>query len=175
MSKDFLGSLKYLTKGESVESLADLKMNILALGLHPMRLKIYKLQAISHRRLQSFKSYNKITFWHWQAIFDGAYRWYALPFSFSEKVEGCIFSKVSRVIHQPVRKPMELFLLLTGVETLCDNVTTPDNGSVVVSGYSESSTATFSCDEGYSLNGSEILHCGSDGQWSQDEPTCEGQ
>ena len=44
-----------------------------------------------------------------------------------------------------------------------------------MSGYSESSTATFSCDEGYSLNGSEILHCGSDGQWSQDQPTCEGR
>ena len=90
--------------------------------------------------------------------------------------EVCILSEIERVTSLTVNKPKyPPPPPIPGTEALCDNITTPDNGSVVVSGYSESSTATFSCDEGYSLNGSEILHCGSDGQWSQDEPTCEGR
>ena len=100
---------------------------------------------------------------------------------FSESMLFC--NEVFLEENTSLRRGVEIFikervcgvLFLLGAETLCDNITTPDNGSVVVSGYSESSTATFSCDEGYSLNGSEILHCGSDGQWSQDEPTCEGK
>jgi len=55
----------------------------------------------------------------------------------------------------------------------CGGVTKPVFGQVsVVSQTSYGHNATFSCNTGYSLQGSEIRACGSNGQWSGTQPTC---
>ncbi len=37
------------------------------------------------------------------------------------------------------------------------------------------SIATFTCDTGYTLNGSSFSECRADGVWSPAEPTCNGK
>ena len=46
------------------------------------------------------------------------------------------------------------------------------HGNVVVSGLTVGSTATYSCNEGYNLNGVEERVCQSDGEWSDIAPVC---
>ena len=42
----------------------------------------------------------------------------------------------------------------------------------MVSGLTVGSTATYSCNEGYNLNGVEERVCQSDGEWSDIAPVC---
>ena len=56
----------------------------------------------------------------------------------------------------------------------CPTLPLPTNGQV---SYSQSAlepntTASFSCQLGYNLDGFEVLTCGEDGQWDNPEPTC---
>ena len=48
----------------------------------------------------------------------------------------------------------------------------PVNGKVMVSGNSDGDNATYSCDPGYELDGTETVICQSDGQWSDLPPVC---
>ena len=56
---------------------------------------------------------------------------------------------------------------------MCSSLTNPANGQVVVSGLTPGSTATYSCDEGFALNGTQNRTCQSDGTWSDVAPTCD--
>ncbi len=57
----------------------------------------------------------------------------------------------------------------------CDVLTDPANGQVnISSGTIFGSTATYSCNNGYTLSGSVSRTCGASGFWSGSEPTCEG-
>jgi hypothetical protein len=60
-------------------------------------------------------------------------------------------------------------------DVTCPPLTPPTNG-LISGGEGEQpvgSTASYSCDEGYSLEGSQQRTCRSDGLWSGMEPTCE--
>ena len=57
----------------------------------------------------------------------------------------------------------------------CGILQNPSNGYIELSGTEEGSTATYHCNEGYELEGNQIRECGSDGMWSGEEPTCEGE
>ena len=48
------------------------------------------------------------------------------------------------------------------------------DGSVSLSGTTVGSIATYFCDAGFSLSGSDVRTCQNDGQWSGTEPTCDG-
>ena len=49
-----------------------------------------------------------------------------------------------------------------------------DSGAVVLSGQTVGSSATYTCDEGFVLDGNETRICQSNGMWSLTEPTCRG-
>ena len=63
------------------------------------------------------------------------------------------------------------FLLLVVVP--CRALPDPLNGTVMWDGLTPGSVATYSCDEGFELNGVRTRTCQNDGTWSDDAPTCE--
>ena len=48
----------------------------------------------------------------------------------------------------------------------------PENGQVSVGEVTFGSVATYSCDDGFILNGIATRTCTSDGTWSGDNPSC---
>ena len=50
----------------------------------------------------------------------------------------------------------------------------PENGTVTVTNTTFASTATYSCNDGYSLVGVTTRTCLASDLWSGDEPTCRG-
>ncbi len=51
----------------------------------------------------------------------------------------------------------------------------PTNGNVELTGVTEGSTATYTCENGFDLTGGDDFRiCQPDGQWSGQEPICEG-
>ena len=69
-----------------------------------------------------------------------------------------------------------MFQNLTLVIALCPDLVDPENGKVVMTGNSVENTvgdtAVYSCDDGYSLSGVDMVICLEDGQWSDHPPTC---
>ena len=58
----------------------------------------------------------------------------------------------------------------------CGPLPNPDNGQVdTSSGTTSESTATYTCDNGYNLSGSQSRTCGADGLWASSEPICQGK
>ena len=59
---------------------------------------------------------------------------------------------------------------------LCPELNDLENGYVIVTRLGPEllvgSTANYSCQDGYQLQGSQTRTCGEDGQWSGQEPTC---
>ena len=70
-----------------------------------------------------------------------------------------------------------LFVLLhfTEEEIDCGILPHPCFGHVELSGTEEGSIATYTCSEGFELEGTQTRVCQSDGTWSGKEPTCEGE
>ena len=56
----------------------------------------------------------------------------------------------------------------------CGPLDDPANGEVSVSGTIFNSTATYSCNTGYTLTGDDMRMCLETGFWSDSEPTCTG-
>ena len=54
----------------------------------------------------------------------------------------------------------------------CPKLIAPEYGRVSVSGYAYSSTAYYSCDYGYDLDGSHSRKCQHDGTWYGKAPEC---
>ena len=48
----------------------------------------------------------------------------------------------------------------------------PVNGMVMMTGNSVGDTATYSCNDGYSLSGVDMVTCQDNGQWSDPPPIC---
>ena len=58
----------------------------------------------------------------------------------------------------------------------CGPLTDPTNGQVdTSSGTTFGSTATYTCDTGYTLSGSQSRTCGADGMWSSSNPVCQSE
>ena len=69
-----------------------------------------------------------------------------------------------------------LYLLPYVVVTNWGPLTDPDNGQVDTSpGTTFGSTATYTCDTGYTLSGSQTRTCGENGNWTSSEPICQGK
>ena len=56
----------------------------------------------------------------------------------------------------------------------CPLLSNPVNGQVVFPSTAVGSMATYSCNSGFSLNGESTRTCGTNGDWSGQEPTCQG-
>ena len=54
----------------------------------------------------------------------------------------------------------------------CPVLTDPLNGSVFFTTTTFNSVATYECDDGFILSGSEQRTCLETGQWSGEDPTC---
>ena len=54
----------------------------------------------------------------------------------------------------------------------CDNLPDIENGEVKVESRDIGGVATYSCKEGYRLEGDTQRTCTADGEWSGSEPTC---
>ena len=54
----------------------------------------------------------------------------------------------------------------------CATLVNPENGDVMVTGQTLGSVATYTCDDGFMLEGNENRECGPDGRWSGEEPIC---
>ena len=59
-----------------------------------------------------------------------------------------------------------------GSGDVCPPLEDPDNGRVTVTGFGIGDEASYTCDQGYQLDGVSSLTCSSDGQWSSQPPTC---
>ena len=57
----------------------------------------------------------------------------------------------------------------------CPNLENPENGRVTVTGSSFQAQAQYECNDGFRLNGLDVLVCLISGQWSSLPPTCDGK
>ena len=64
--------------------------------------------------------------------------------------------------------------MLSHVAIDCGSLVDPANGAVSVSGTTFNSTATYSCNTGYTLTGDDMRMCLETGFWSDSEPLCSG-
>ena len=56
---------------------------------------------------------------------------------------------------------------------MCGDLSNPEDGTVTVMGTTPDSTATYECNSGFQLEGSMVLICGADGEWSPAPPVCQ--
>jgi len=56
----------------------------------------------------------------------------------------------------------------------CGSLNNITSAQVTTDNTTFGSQANYSCSEGYLLNGTSTRVCQADGQWSGNEPTCEG-
>ena len=57
----------------------------------------------------------------------------------------------------------------------CLNLTAPSNGQVSLTTTTFGSVAMYTCEEGYLVMGSAMRQCQANGNWSEEEPTCESK
>ena len=57
----------------------------------------------------------------------------------------------------------------------CGRLKPPDNGDVQLTGTTIGSSATYSCSEGFNLEGDNIRVCQESGEWSGVEPVCSSE
>ena len=69
--------------------------------------------------------------------------------------------------------PHVVIISIPLIETIsCPVLEHPDRGLVTIGGNSPGSVATYSCNGGHSLIGSDTRQCQSDGTWSNESPLC---
>ena len=67
--------------------------------------------------------------------------------------------------------PSSLLTLISA--GLCDKLPNLGNGNIMVTGQTEGSNATYTCDDDYQLTGGNSTRtCMDTGMWSGEEPTC---
>ena len=59
------------------------------------------------------------------------------------------------------------------VAVQCRSLNNPKDGSVSLSGTTVGSTATYTCNDGFRLQGQSTRTCQTNGQWSRRAPTCQ--
>ena len=65
--------------------------------------------------------------------------------------------------------------ILNAYLALCPSLSAPSNGKVQVEGVKPGSSARYSCNDGYKLRGDNTRICQEGGQWSGQEPICQGK
>ena len=57
----------------------------------------------------------------------------------------------------------------------CPALSDPENGACTTTGTGVGDTATYTCNSGFEISGSDTRTCQSNGDWSGSAPTCEGK
>ena len=71
--------------------------------------------------------------------------------------------------------PLSISLVLhTSAQSVCGSLSPPANGNVNVTGITEGSVANYSCSPGLKHVGPVIRFCLINGNWSGEDPVCEG-
>ena len=83
-----------------------------------------------------------------------------------------LYMRNSRRYSQPV---LIIYALFFSTAKDCGNLSVPLNGSFSGRETIFPNEVTFSCDEGFILNGSRVRHCQSNGSWSGIETSCTGR
>ena len=65
--------------------------------------------------------------------------------------------------------------ILSLVEAQCTALENPNNGVVTTTGQRPGDLASYSCNEGYIIQGDDTRVCQNSGEWSGDAPTCTGK
>ena len=73
--------------------------------------------------------------------------------------------------HTPKNRS-SLFLSFCLYIALCPDLSDPANGTVMMTGNSVGDTATYTCNEGFELDGVMMVTCQDDGMWDNPPPTC---
>ena len=68
---------------------------------------------------------------------------------------------------------LNMLILLTEIN--CGELRDPENGRVSFDNTLLGAEATYSCDNGFTLEGIPLRMCGSDGLWAGGSPTCSGE
>ena len=68
---------------------------------------------------------------------------------------------------------MENLFVLSFTAVRCDRLRNIGNGRVALSDTAVGSTATYSCLQGFTLEGRAARTCQDSGQWTGEAPTCE--
>ena len=63
--------------------------------------------------------------------------------------------------------------MLFSAEVMCPTLPNPENGMVSWTNLTENGIATYSCNDGFTLEGSEVRIC-REGLWSSEAPLCTG-
>ena len=70
---------------------------------------------------------------------------------------------------------IHIYVSCVSAVVVCPALMDPDNGQVELFDMVFGSTATYSCDTGYNLNGSVSRMCMAGGQWSEGDPLCQSK
>lgn len=70
---------------------------------------------------------------------------------------------------------IDLYAVAFSTAKNCGALAVPLNGSIAGRETTFPNTVTFSCDEGFLLNGSTVRRCQADGSWSGADTSCEGK
>ena len=73
----------------------------------------------------------------------------------------------------PICEIKSVGIISTDVQ--CPALSDPENGAVSTTGTEIGDTATYTCNSGYELSGSDSRTCQLNGEWSGSAPTCEGK
>ena len=65
-----------------------------------------------------------------------------------------------------------LSLTMLRTERSCGNPGTPDNGGKNSSAYQYGNAISFTCNVGYTMQGSQVRTCQTNGEWTGTQPTC---
>ena len=70
---------------------------------------------------------------------------------------------------------LNLCFSLTFTAVDCGRIGAPDDGEITLSQTTFGSEATYECDEGFELVGNVTRTCEANGEWSGEEPACNGK
>jgi hypothetical protein len=66
----------------------------------------------------------------------------------------------------------KVIFILFNLTEKCEDVVTPNDGTIILTSDGTITRAEITCDVGYSITGTVELNCASDGTWSGDMPSC---
>ena len=80
---------------------------------------------------------------------------------------------LSEATYKPIAVFSLLSLFLSTVADDCGPLDAPNDGSVSISGTIVGSTATYTCNDGFRLQGQSTRTCQTNGEWSGSAPICQ--
>ena len=104
-----------------------------------------------------------------------------LDLTLLEMHNGCVKQmetglEMSQFVKVSVKPTCVLAIIINSSHTVvdCGNLEDPNNGQVSLNATTFGSSAIYTCESGFNLNGNMQRMCQANGDWSGNEPVCEG-